>query len=338
MVNTLFLPELREMLALGDVDGLREFCSAIHPAGTAEFMAGLTPEEAWKVLSNAELDARVEIFQYFDHDFQLSIIHTQDRHEMAELIATLSPDDRVDTLRDADPEVVEQLLALVPSEDRRDILQLQAHPEGTAGAVMTTDVACFPDHWTVRQALEGLQERSEEFETIYYLYIVDDLGRLCGLVSARQLVSRMGKPETKLAEIMETELVTVDVDEDQEEVANKVARYDLLAIPVVDSQHRMMGIITYDDVIDVMRDEATEDAHRIAAVQPLEKGYLDTPLLTLSWETRHLAWHTLFGSRGYGHHAQQIRVADGTLELARHVPAFSPLERWQLRESGGHHS
>jgi magnesium transporter len=103
-------------------------------------------------------------------------------------------------------------------------------------------------------------------------------------VSTRQLISKLGKPETKMGEIMETELITVDIDDDQEEVADKVARYDLLAIPVVDDQHRMLGIITYDDIIDVVRDEATEDAHRIAGVDPLEESYLRTGLLTLSWK------------------------------------------------------
>lgn len=284
MVNTLFLPELREMLEVHDSQGLSEFCSAIHPAGTAEFMAGLTAAEAWQVLLHADLATRVEIFSYFEHPFQVEILHSQDRQQMAELISAISSDDRVDMLRGVEAEAAAEILSLVPSKERRDILRLQAYPEGTAGAVMTTDVACLSESWTVKQALDRLQERGEEFETIYYLYIVDDLQRLRGLVSARKLVSCIGKPQARLGDIMETELVTVDADEDQEEVARLVARYDLLAIPVVDDQHRMLGIITYDDIIDVLQDEATEDAYRIAAVAPLKHGYLDTPLLTLSWK------------------------------------------------------
>jgi magnesium transporter len=132
-------------------------------------------------------------------------------------------------------------------------------------------------------------------ETIYYLYIVDETDHLRGLVSARDLISAIGKPQTTLAELMETDLLSADVLEDQEEVARKVAHYDLLAIPVVDHEHRMLGIITHDDIIDVVREEATEDAHRSAAVEPLEASYLKTPILTLTWKRG--VWLTiLFGA------------------------------------------
>jgi magnesium transporter len=203
---------------------------------------------------------------------------------MAELVYTLAPDDRVDVLNRLDPSIVQELLALVSIEERRDILRLSSYPEGTAGAVMTSDVAKFKENMTVQQALDTLLHESDDLETVYYLYIVDDADRLCGLVSARKLISKLRRPQTPLGEIMERELVTVDVDDDQEVVADKVARYDLLAIPVVDDQHRMLGIITYDDVIDVVREEATEDAHRIGAVAPLEHSYLQTGLMTLSWK------------------------------------------------------
>jgi len=284
MLNTLFLPEIREMLAQGDREGLRQFCEAIHPAGTAEFMHGLTADEAWQVLQYADDANRVEIFLYFKTDRKLEIINTADRQQIAQLIAKMAPDDRVDLLEDVEPEAVDEILTLIPKEERRDILQLRAHPEDSAGAVMTTAVAKLPESLTVREALEALQQQSDEFETIYYLYIVDDSNHLRGLVSTRELISHLKRPDAKLGEIMETELITVDVDDDQEAVAQKVAKYDLLAIPVVDEQHRMLGIITYDDVIDVMLEEAVEDAHRIAGVDPLEESYLQTSLLTLSWK------------------------------------------------------
>jgi magnesium transporter len=117
------------------------------------------------------------------------------------------------------------------------------------------------------------------------LYIVDSNDHLRGLVTFRSMVSSIvRKPQTPLGDLMETEIVSVNVNDDQEEVANKVARYDLLDIPVVDDERRLIGIITHDDVIDVVREEATEDAHRIAAVDPLDVGYLRTSLLTLSWK------------------------------------------------------
>lgn len=284
MLNTLFLPEIREMLAQGDREGLKQFCEAIHPAGTAEFMQGLTAEEAWQVIQFAEPTARIEIFLYFQKDRQLEILTSLAPAQVAELITNMAPDDRVDLLESLEQSAVDQVLAIIPTEDRHDILRLRAHPEDTAGAVMTTAVAKLPETLTVREALEALQQQSEEFETIYYLYIVDDNDHLRGLVSTRELISHLKRPDITLSEIMETELITVDVDDDQEAVAQKVAKYDLLAIPVVDDQHHMLGIITYDDVIDVMVEEAVEDAHRIAGVDPLEETYLNTSLWTLSWK------------------------------------------------------
>ncbi len=284
MSNILYLPELREMLAEGDTAQLREFCAALHPARTAEFMEGLSADEIWQVLQHADPPIRDEIFGYFTPEKQVELFETQDRQQMAGLVAEMAPDDRVDLLQDADEHIVEELLPLLPEDERRDILRLRAYPEDTAGAVMTTEVAKLPESLTVRRALEELGRQAEELETIYYLYVVDDEDHLRGVVSARQLVSAMTRPDTPLGELMEADLTTVNALDDQEDVATKVARYDLLAIPVVDDEHRMLGIITHDDIIDVVREEATEDAHRIAAVDPLDEGYMQTPIVTLSWK------------------------------------------------------
>lgn len=284
MINTLFLPELREMLAEGNEFELREFCTALHPARTAEFMEGLEADEIWRVLRHAEPSLREEIFAYFNHEKQLAIIETQDRTEVAELIANLPADDRVDLLRDTPEEVVEEILPLLPADERREILRLRAYPEDTAGAMMTTEVALLEESLSVRDALSALSRESEHLETIYYIYVVDSELHLRGVVSTRQLVSALGKPETKLGELMETDLVVVNANDDREAVTERVAKYDLLAIPVVDNQNRLVGIITHDDVIDAMRQEATEDAQQLAGVAPLEENYLRTGLLTLVWK------------------------------------------------------
>jgi magnesium transporter len=225
---------------------------------------------------------REEVFSFFHKDRQAEILVSQERREIAELIAQLAADDRVDLLHGIDPRIVDEILPLLPTEERRDVLRLRSYPEGTAGAVMTTEAAKLSENLTVREAFDELSRQAMELETIYYLYIVDDTDHLRGLVSARQLVSAIGKPQTKLSELMTTDLVSADVLEDQEKVAAKVARYDLLAIPVVDHEHRMLGIITHDDVMDVVREEAVEDAHRIAGVEPLDDTYLRTPVFTLS--------------------------------------------------------
>ena len=285
MTNTLYLPELREMLAENDSAGLREFCTALHhPARTAEFMEGLTAEETWRVLNHAEMPLRVEIFGFFEEDKQVEMTETAELAEIAQLIAHLPPDDRVDLLNEVDPVVVAKLMPLIPVEERRDILRLRAYPEGTAGAVMTTEFARLSENLSAGAALQEISRQAEELETIYYLYVVDEEDHLRGLVSFRQLVSATGKPDTLIGDFMERDLITVNVSDDQEEVARQVARYDLLAIPVVDDAYHMLGIITHDDVLDVMVEEATEDAHLIGAVAPLEEGYLETAVFSLAWK------------------------------------------------------
>jgi magnesium transporter len=293
MINTLYLPELREMLESCDAEGLREFCTALHPARTAEFMEGLTATEAWTVLHAADQPTRVEIFAYLDRQKQIEIIETCDPESVAPVIADMPADDRVDLLNAVDEEVSRSVTALVPLDERRDILRLQSYPEGTAGAVMTTEVARLPESLTVRAALEEVSRIAQDLETIYYIYIVDDENHLRGAISARQLVTHLGKPNMPIRDLMERNLVTVDVTDDQESVAKKVADYDFLAIPVVDREQHLIGIITHDDIIDVEREEATEDALRMGAVGPMVENYLEVPFATI-WRKRSMWLSCLF--------------------------------------------
>lgn len=284
MINTLYLPELREMLSANDAEGLREFCAALHPARAAEFMEGLNAAEAWQVLEASESDQRVDIFGFLEEAIQVGIIETVDPAETSQLVADLPADDRVDLLNDVDEALVDEMLPLMPQDDRRETLRLREFAEGTAGSVMTTEVARISANLTVRTALEAISRQSEDLETVYYIYVVDDDDHLLGLVSARQLVTHFGTPEMPIADLMQRDVVSVLASDDQEIVAEKVADYNFLAIPVVDEHRRLLGIITHDDVLDVMREEATEDAHLSAAVDPLEDGYLETHWFTLAWK------------------------------------------------------
>lgn len=282
MINPLLLPELREMLAEDDAEQLRAFCSELHPARTAEFIEGLSPDEVWRVLMHADLPIRAEIFGYLDQAKQIAIIEQCDRQEIAELIAELPADDRVDLMREVDPLVVDQLLPLMPTKERRELLRLRTYPEETAGALMTTELAKLEETATVKEALEELGRQAADLEIINYVYIVDAEDHLRGVVSTRQLVSSLGRPDLRMGDLMERDVVTVHVTDDQERMAEKVARFDLLAIPVIDDENHLLGIITHDDVMDVLREEATEDVYRMAAVDPLEAGYMETHWFTLT--------------------------------------------------------
>jgi len=290
MTNPLLLPELREMLAENDVEGMQEFCTTLHPARAADFAEGLGVQEIWRILDHAEPERRAEIFHYFEPEKQVEIIETIDLDLISPLVADLAPDDRVDILKDVDKAVVDELVPRLPADERRDFVRLRAYPEGTAGAVMTTDFARLSDDMTVSQALDEVRKQAKEKETIYYVFVVDQEDHLQGLVSLRQLV--LADSDQQIENVMKRGLVTVSVTDDQEDVARKLARFDFLAIPVVDDEDRLAGIVTHDDVIDVVIEEATEDAHRIGAVEPLREGYLQTSLYTLTW--KRLAWLVLF--------------------------------------------
>lgn len=285
-MNTLYLPELREMIASGDEAGLREFVETLLPARAAEFMEGLGPVETWKVLRTADPDRRVEAFGFVDPEKQAALVQalvgSGDEGAIGQLVADLPADDRVDLLNDLDERLVGELLPLMPQEDRRETLRLRGFEEGTAGSVMTTEVARLPEHLTVAEALTEISKQAQDLETVYYTYVVDGEDRLLGLISARQLVTHYLRPDQPISELMQRDVVTVRADDDQEAVAEKVADYDFLAIPVVDDNRRLLGIITHDDIIDVFRAEATEDALLAAGVAPLDAGYLRSHWFTLA--------------------------------------------------------
>ena len=288
-------------------------------------------------IEHADPEMRADIFGYFDHDKQVAIIETQDREEIADLISRLAPDDRVDRLSDVTiPRSSRKFCRWCRPTTAATFCACRRFPEGTAGAKMTTDFAKLRGGLTVGEALAELQHQAEGLETIYYLYIVDDEDHLRGVVSTRQLVSSMGRPNTPLAELMEADVVSVDASEDQEEVANRVARYDLLAIPVVDHEHHILGIITHDDAVDVFREEATEDAHMLAGVNPLEVGYLRTKLWTLCWKRG--LWLTIlfFGAlfTAFALRSYEEPLARGN--LAHRVHSADHFLRRQYRLAGGH--
>lgn len=328
MVNTLFLPELREMLAAKNEFELHEFCTALHPARTAEFMEGLDAAESWTVLRHADLKLREDIFGYLGREKQLEIIHSQDRSEVAEILADLPADDRVDLLRDVATEVVEEILPLLPAHERREILRLRAYPEDTAGGMMTTEVAMIDEELTVRQAIDELSREAEHLETIYYIYAVDHDQRLDGVVTARQLLTALRKPDLRVSDLMERDLIYVHAGENRDVVTRRVAKYDLLAVPVVDDQRRLLGIITHDDVIDAFREEATEDAQLAAAVAPLQVGYMQTSLVTLWWKRG--VWLTvLFVTAMFT--ATALKFYEGQLHKWTWLVIFIPL----IMSSGG---
>ena len=278
--RSLLFPDLRMTLDANDDDGLRAFCETLHPAVVAEVIDELEPTELWRVLVSCEAILQAEIFGFLERRLQIEVVEVADRKRLSKLIEEMAPDDRVDVLEMLDEEMVESLLPLMAQAERADIRKLLSYPDGSAGSIMTTEYASLPEEITVSEALEQLRIQAPDSETIYYIYILDEGRRLDGIVSLRELIQ--AKRAATLSEIMHRDVLSVRVDDDEEFVARELARYDFLAIPVVDNLHRLVGIVTLDDALDVLEEEATEDAQMQAAIQPLDESYLSTPFLVLA--------------------------------------------------------
>jgi magnesium transporter len=292
MVDILFGPEVRLMLQEADDEGMKTFCETLHPATVAAALAGeFSVEEVWRFLQHTSIKNQAAIFEYFPIDWQVQMVEGTGRQHMAKLIEQMSHDDRADLLRRLMPRVVESLLRLVDEANRRDIAQLVKYEENTAGALMTTDYAWLPDNITAGEALDRLRLQAPDSETIYYIFILDDKRKLLGVLSLRELI--LAPRHALIRSIMEKEVVSVRVTTDREKVAQDMAKYDLLAIPVVDEEGRLVGIVTHDDVIDVVVQEATEDVHRMGAVGPIAENYLEANFFTV-WRKRAIWLAALF--------------------------------------------
>lgn len=282
MYKSLLLPDLRVMLEENDERGMCEFCNGLYPPVAAEVLEGLPPSEAWRVLSNCGSEQQAEIFGFLSLSFQVELVDSIDGEPLSKLIESMAPDDRVDLLERMNPDRVERLLRLVAKAERSDIRKLLSYPDGSAGSLMTTEYASLPADITVREAVDRLRKQAPDSETIYYVYVLDEGRRLRGFVSLRDLI--LARPDAVVSTIMQQDVISVRVEDDQEHVVREMARYDFIAIPVVDNQNQLVGIITHDDILDVAEEEATEDAQRQGAVEPFEDSYLTAPLTTLAWK------------------------------------------------------
>jgi magnesium transporter len=272
------------MIAEEDKEGMREFCESLHPATVAEALEGdLDVEHVWRFLENTTIAHQAAIFEYFSPDWQVKMVEGAGRERMAHLIEEMSHDDRVELLRRLKPMVADSLLRLVDDADRKDIAILFKQSAHSAGGIMTTDYAWLPPTLRASEALERLRLQAPKSETIYYIFILDDQRKLLGVLSLRDLI--LAPRDALVQDIMEAKVVAVKVTDDPEFVAKELAHYDLLAIPVVDDQGRMVGIVTHDDVIDVVVQEATEDVYRMGGVGPLAENYLEANFVTL-WRQR----------------------------------------------------
>ena len=280
--NPILIPELRVMLAEGDTAGLREVAEELHPATVAEFSEGLDDRELWQMLDAMAVERQAEVFPYYPMARQVELVKAGDRPHLGALLEWMAADNRDDLLRELDPEFVEDILPLVAKAERHDIRMLLSCPEGSAGSLMTTEYASLPADITAGEAITRLRSQAPDSESIYYIYVLDPERKLVGFVSLRDLI--LARPTALVADLMQRDVIAVRVDEPSEKVVDALARFDFIAIPVVDDQRRLVGIVTHDDVLDAVRQDATDDAQRIAAIAPLGESYLEAAIISMTWK------------------------------------------------------
>jgi len=279
-VAVAIVPEVRQLLH-EDPSQLGELLEEIHDEDLADLLGLLEDDEAAQILKALKAKDAAPIFERLDEETQEALVEQLGVDTMAPIVSEMAADERTDLI-EALPEAVGdtllETLEKVDPEAAAEVEELAKWPEDSAGGLMTTDYVSVPLDLTVADAIERIREVGDEAETVYYVYVLDEGERLLGVVSLRDLL--LSALTAKLADVMTENVYAMSPDTDQEEVARAMAKYDFSALPVLDPSRKLLGVITVDDVIDVLTEEQTEDVQRLGAVEPIEDGYFQTSFWT----------------------------------------------------------
>ncbi len=234
----------------------------LHPADWADLLEQLSPDEVARYIELIGPEAGLPVFEFVSFEYKKHLVETLPRQTLQRLITLMSPDDRADLMEDVDDALQERILSLLFQAERTNVLKLLSYPEDSAGAYMTTEYALLRQDDTVREGLEQVRLQAPRKENVYYIYVIDPTFHLVGFISLRRLI--MAQPGSRIRDVMDKQVISVQVDEDIEAVAQKVMHYDFLAMPVVDADNRLVGLITFDDLYDVIHEEAAEDMYYLA--------------------------------------------------------------------------
>ena len=265
--------ELEERLIHGVTDS--RTVSLLHkalPVAAAEKLAAhCSVNTALELIMKLDSHFAADILAHMDTEYRSEVLNLMDRDKLARIFANMSHDDRVDVLHFLQPDKAEHIIRALPEAEQSDIRKLETYPEGTAGAIMTTDFLELTGNLTAMEALEKAKTVAPDRETIYIGYVTDGSGKLIGTVSLKDLF--LADPNDKVSDIMRSDVISVDVEEKREDVARTLSRYDLLAIPVTENSGRLAGIVTFDDAIDVIEQEETADAYSRAGIAGFSKDH-----------------------------------------------------------------
>ncbi|MEW6289269.1 MAG: magnesium transporter [Thermodesulfobacteriota bacterium] len=299
MTTPEYAQELRTLLLSGEGEIRRDLCAELPEATLAEVLTGQSPQTVWELLSLMRPWKRAAVFGYFNLDFQVYLTENINKDELADLLTEMSADERVDLFKRLPEDAQESVFPLLAKAEREDIRKLSSYEESMAGSVMTSEYVTLTPDLTVTQALEKLRRQWPGKETIYYAYVIGEGRRFLGFVSLRKLI--LAKPSAYVGDIMKAEAIYILATDPREKAAELIAKYDLIALPVVNGGGALVGIITHDDALDVVTEEATEDMLRMASTDSeeyenssiLQSIRLRSPWLTLNLGTAMLSSFTV---------------------------------------------
>jgi magnesium transporter len=263
---------LEELLNSRNFSELKEELKTMQEADIAEFMNELDHKLAILIFRLLPKDVAANVFSHLSSIRQSEISMLIDEKELSDIMDELFFDDMIDYIEEMPANVVKKILRNTSEAERSLINQFFRYPENSAGSIMTIEFVDLKKYMLVKDALQRIRETAQSKETIYTCYVIDGERKLEGIVSLRDLV--LADPNKTIQDIMKTDIIYVTTHDDQENIADTFRKYDFLAMPVVDQEHRLVGIITVDDIVDVIEEENTEDFHKMAAIQPLSEGYL----------------------------------------------------------------
>ncbi len=275
------LPDIAEALSEGHYTEVKEVLSYLWPQDIVELLSVLPPKEQVVVFRLLDKETAAEVFSELDPDLAEELLGHFTSEETRAILGELDPDDRAALFSELPPQVVKRTMALISREDRQEVLTLLGFPEDSAGRVMSTDFLEERGSATVSELLDRIRRTQPEEEALYQIMVTDDAGVLLGTVSAVDLLK--ARPDSRLSEIMESPVPTVKADAPSEEAARLLGKYNLLALPVVDADGELLGVITADDVIDIQTAEATEDFQRLAAIAAPEETYYNLGIWGRLW-------------------------------------------------------
>jgi magnesium transporter len=278
MLGTLLGPEIKDMIARRDFAGLRETFSEFPHVDAAELIADLPAEERAIVFRILPQSLAADVFEYLDADAQQELLKAMSSEQAAQILNEMSPDDRTALLEELPGNAVAQLLSLLTADERKVAQQLLNYPEGSVGRLMTPDFISVRDDWTIQRVLDYIREHGRDSETLNVVYVVDDRGRLIDDVRIREFLLR--PTGTLVRDIHDASYVALKATDPEEEAVASFKKYDRNTLPVTDSEGRLLGIVTVDDILDVQEAEATEDIQKLGGTQALEEPYIEAPL----WE------------------------------------------------------